>query len=154
MTTGGASNAISAPIGSIDVVDGYEARPANGADVLNDQHLLYMLIVVPGLQQHSSSSGSDNGTYVTTLFYGWNTDAGSFNISIPWNRQTDTVTIGKQEFIRGQGNVFLVRINAKGKIYGRQFASLGGHSRFQDVLNYVQQQLPDDDLISSATLDH
>ena len=38
------------------------------------------------------------------------------------------------------------------QISGQQFASLGSHIRYQDVLKYIQQQLPNDELISSVKL--
>jgi hypothetical protein len=151
-TIGSTFNPLQSPVGSIDIVDGYEIKPANEEGIPNEQHLLYMLIITPGVQEHGSSSGSDYDKYVTTLSHTWNTEKGVLTLSIPWNRQTDTVTIGKQEFIREKGNVFVARLNANGELSGQQFASLGAHIRYQDVLKYIQQQLPNDELISSVKL--
>jgi hypothetical protein len=152
VTTGERFNAFSSPIGGIDIVDGYETKPAHETGILNEQHLLYILIITSAVQQHGSSSSSDLGKYVTTLRYTWNTEKGILTVSIPWNRQTDTVTIGKQEFVREKGDVFVVRLDANGEMSGQQFASLGSHIRNQDVLKYIQQQLPNDELISSVKL--
>ena len=151
VTTSDSSSEFSSPVGSIDIVDGYEKQPAHEADVLSD-HLLFILIVTSGVQEHGSNSSSDYGKYVTTLSHTWNTDKGRFAVSIPWNRQTDTVTIGKQEFVREKGDVFVVRLNANGEIFGQQLPSLGGPARYQEVLKYVQHQLPDDKIIASVKL--
>ena len=153
VTTGATLNSLSSPVGSIDIVDGYETKTAHETGILNEQHLLYILIVAPGVQEHGSSSRSDYGKYVTTLSHIWNTEKGTLTVSIPWNRQTDTAMIGKQEFVREKGNVFVVRVNANGEISGQQLASLGSHIRYQDVLKYIQQQLPNDELIASVKLD-
>ena len=147
VTTGSTSNALLSPVGSIDIIDGYESKPAHDTGNLNEQHLLYILIVTSAVQEHGSSSHDDYAKYVTTLNHTWNTEKGTLTVSIPWNRQTDIVTIGKQEFVREKGDVFIVRVDANGEMSGQQFASLGSHIRYQDVLKYVQQQLPNDELI-------
>jgi len=152
VTTEVIGNPFLSPIGIIDIVDGYETKPAHDTGILNEQHLLYILIITPVIQGHGSSGNSDFGKYITTLSHTWNTDKGTLTVSIPWNRQTDIVTIGKQEFVREKGDVFVVRLDANGNISGQQFASLGSHIRYQDVLKYVQQQLPNDELISSVKL--
>jgi hypothetical protein len=152
VTTGDTGNPFLSPVGGIDIIDGYETKPAHETGILNEQHLLYILIITSAVQQHGSSSSSDLGKYVTTLRYTWNTEKGTLAVSITWNRQTDTVTIGKQEFVREKGDVFVVRLDANGEMSSQQFASLGQHIRYQDVLKYIQQQLPNDGLISSVKL--
>jgi hypothetical protein len=152
VTTGDTGNPFLSPVGGIDIVDGYETKPAHETGILNEQHLLYVLIITSAVQEHGSHSSIDFGKYVTTLSYAWNTEKGVLAVSIPWNRQTDIVTIGKQEFIREKGNVFVARLNANGELSGQQFASPGLHVRYQDVLKYIQQQLPNDKLLSSVKL--
>src|SRR5450755_1588945 len=95
VTIGDELNALLSPIGSIDVVDGYETKPAHETGILNEQHLLYVLILTPCIQEHGSSSSSNYGKDVTTISHAWNTEKGTLSVSIPWNRQTDTVMIGK-----------------------------------------------------------
>ena len=115
-------------------------------------YLLYLLIITPGVQEHASSSSDDFGKYVTTLNHSWDTDKGAFSVSIPWNRQTDVVTIGKQDFLREKGNVFVVCLNLGGKIVGQQLTSLGAHSNFIELLDSVRKQLPKEELFSSLKL--
>ena len=119
VTTGDSGNSLLLPVGSVDIVDGYETKPVHDTGVLNEQHLLYILIITPCVEEHGSSSGSDFGKYVTTLNHEWSTEKGTLTVSIPWDRQTDTVTIGKQQFIREKGNVFVVRLGTKGEISGQ-----------------------------------
>ncbi len=152
VTTSGNSNEFSFPVGSIDIISGYEKKPTKDGGDLNEQNLLYVVILTPATNAHSSTSQNDYGKYVTTLTHSWNTEKGSFAVSIPWNRETDVVTIGKKEFVREQGNVFVVRLDTDGKISTRQLSSLRAHVHFQKVLEYVQQQLLDDKLISSVKL--
>jgi hypothetical protein len=151
VTTSNEENPLLDPIGCIDIIDGYEKQPDHEADALSS-HLLFMLIVTPGVQEHGSSSSSDFGEYVTTENYSWNTDKGTFSVSIPWNRQTDVVTVGKQDFIRKDGDVFIIRINENGEISGQQLPSLIGPARSEEVLKYIQKQLPEDKMVASIKL--
>jgi len=138
-------------IGGIDIVDGFGAKPANTTNT-DEQNLLYILIVGPSVEVHGSSSHSSNDKYFTTLDYSWNTEKSPFAVSIRWNRQTDVVAMGKREFIRAKGNVFVVRLDAGGEIASQQLANLGSHESFSEVLKHIQQQLPNDQLISSLRL--
>jgi hypothetical protein len=119
------------------------AMKQSGSRDYLEQHLLYIFFITPWRITSEK--------YVTTLSH-WNTEKGVLTVSIAWNRQTDTVTIGKQEFIRENGNVFIVRLNADGEVSGQQLASLGAHISYQDVLQYAHQQMPNDELISSVRL--
>lgn len=148
VTTGDTLNPLLSPVGSIDIVDGYERK----ADLINDQHLLYILILTPAVQEHGSGSSSTYDKYVTTLSHTWNTEKGTFNVSISWDRQKDVVMIGNQQFTRSQGDVFVVQLNADGAISGKQLANPDLHSNPQKVLQYIQHQLPEDKLVSSIQL--
>jgi hypothetical protein len=151
-TTGSESNALAPNVGCIDIITGLNKKQADETGLSDEQNLLYILIITSGIQEHGSSGSNDYGRFVTTLNHSWNTDKGTFAVSIPWNRETDMVTIGKQEFLREKGNVFVVKLNAAGEIVSQQFASLGSHSNFQQMLDYIHQQLPNDKLISSVKL--
>ena len=152
VTTGSKSNSLSSNVGCVDIVVGYEKKTDRGEELPNEQNLLYVLIVAPEVQEHGSSSSNDYGRYVTTLNRSWSTDKGTVSISIPWNRQTDTVTIGKQDFSREKGNVFVVQLNPDGQITGKQLPSLGAHSNFTELLDYINKQLPTEELFSSLRL--
>jgi hypothetical protein len=138
VTTGENSTALASSVGRIAIVTGYEAELARTTGTINEQNLLYIVIATPANQTHASGSSSDYARYVTTLNYSWDTELGTFAVSIPWDRQKDTVKIGGKKFDRSKGNVFLVEIGTNG-VSGRQFASLGLHARFQDVLQSIQQ---------------
>lgn len=116
------------------------------------QHLLYVLIVCPGVQELGMSSGTDYGDYVTTLDHTWGTKTGAITVSIPWDRRTDTVTIGKQTFSREKGNIFVVRVEPNKELVGQQLTSLGPNASFHQVLEYICQQLPKDEFIRSLKL--
>jgi hypothetical protein len=152
VTTGDNSTAFSSNVGCLDVVTGYETEPAQATGTVNDQNLLYVAIITPAIQQHGSASSSDYARYVTTLTHSWNVESGTFTISIPWDRQKDTVTIGNREFKRIDGNIFLVEIGTNG-VSGKQFASLGPHVRLEDVIQSIRQQLPNDELVASMRLE-
>jgi hypothetical protein len=141
------SEAFLSHIGCIDIVSGYDN------DVPGDeQDLLYILIVHPTVQAHSSSSSSDNGRYITTLNQSWETEKGTISVKVQWDRQSDIVSIGKDGFAREKGNVFVVRPDASGEMAAQQLASLGAHAGFQEVLQNIQGQLPNDGLIASLKL--
>jgi hypothetical protein len=138
-------------VGGVDIVDGYSAQPINETDG-NEQHLLYILIICPGVRAHSSTSSSDSGRYFSTLDYSWDTENGKISMQVQWNRDSDTVAIGDQKFDRNKGNVLVVRRETNGKIVGEQLSSLGTHAAFSEVLYHVQQKLTNDQLIASLEL--
>jgi hypothetical protein len=151
-TTGDEFNALVSPVGGIDIVSGYETASAKSTGAINEQHLLYMLILTRSNQEHGANSSSDFGKYVTAINHTWNTENGQLTTSIHWDRQADTVLVGAQEFIRAKGNVFVVRVDTNGVASGQQLGNLGAHSNCQEVLSYIQQQLPGDVVISSAQI--
>lgn len=151
-TTGDESKALVSPVGGIEIVSGYETAPAKSTGAINEQHLLYVLILTRSYHEQGSSGSSDFGKYVTTINQQWNTENGRLTTSIHWDRQADTVLVGAQQFIRTKGNVFLVRIDTNGVVSGQQLGNLGAHSNFQEVLGYIQRQLPDDVALSSAQI--
>lgn len=148
VTTGNTGCPLLSPVGSIDIVDGYERKAA----LVNDEHLLYILIVTPAVHEHGSDSGSDYDKYVTTLSHTWNTERGSFSVSIFWDRQTDVVTIGSQQFNRSNGDVFVVHLDTHGSVSGQQLPNIASHSNCRNVLRYIQEKLPNDKLVSSIQL--
>jgi hypothetical protein len=145
-TTGDRSTALS-QVGLVDIVEGYP----NNNDALS-QNLMYVLVVCPNVKAHGSSSDIKMEKYLTVLNYSWNVESGSISIQVPWNRDSDTVFIGDKSFVRGKGNVFVVRREASGKIAGQQLSSLGMHAAFPEVLHHVQQELTNDKLIASLEL--
>jgi len=146
-TTGGQSQALSPIPGCIDIVSG---RALSGADT-SDQNLLYLVIVLPGLQTRGSGSSSDYGTYVTTLLFHWETGTGSVSIPVQWDRQRDTVSVSNQTFVRSKGNVFVVRREADGALTATQAGSLA-HGNAPMVLRHLREQSPQDELIASLRL--
>jgi len=152
VTSGDQSKTLLSPLGSIDIVDGYATKSDQEPGVQYDKHLLYVLIMTSCVQEHGSSSESDYGEYFTRLSHTWNTEKGLLTVSIPWNRQTDIVTIGNQKFNRKQGNVFVVRVNSNEQIFGQQLANPASEIGFQKLLEYIQKQLPKDKLIASIKI--
>jgi len=148
VTSGEESQALATPVGCVDIVVGHERKSTDESD----QNLLYLLIVTPGLRELGSGSSSDNAEYVTTLKDNWNTEKGSFAVAVSWDRKRDVVTIGSREFQRRAGNVFIVRSNPNGAVSGEQLPSLGTRTDASGLLQYVQQQRPNDKSISSIVL--
>jgi hypothetical protein len=149
-TTGTAGWPFSNPVGSIEIVSGVE----NGSDDASDRHLLYLLILTPGLQGGETGGSSDYGTYVTTLIDSWDTDKGPFSVSVSWDRKRDVVIIGSREFKRSVGDVFVVTVSTNGTVSGEQLPSLSTPSDASGLLHYVQQQLPNDKRFSAIRLRH
>lgn len=148
VTTGVTSYPLQTPVGGIDIVDGHERK----ADLINDQHLLYILNITPAIQSQGSSGNNTYDKYVTTLNHSWKTEKNTFNVSISWDRQADMVTIGTQQFNRSNGNVFVVRLATNGEISGQQLPSIDSHSNSLKLLQYIQEKLPSDKLINSIQL--
>ena len=150
-TSGDRSQALSPEVGCIDIVSGHGCKPFNTTNS-DEQHLLYVVIVCPGVRAQGSSSSSQYDKHDTTLNHTWNTTAGLIAIAVRWDRQADTVSIGKQEFMREHGNLFIVRCEAGGVTTCRQLTGLGSHAGCQEVLQFIRKQLPKDRLVASLTL--
>jgi len=148
VTTGVDSQGLLTPVGCVDIVTGNE----NGSADASDRHLLYLLILTPGLRELGSSSFSDYGKYVTTLKDQWDTEKGSFAVTLSWDRTRDVVTIGDREFDRSAGDVFVVAVDTNGAASGEQLPTLGAPSGASGLLHYIQKQLPNDKRISSIVL--
>jgi hypothetical protein len=145
VTTNDTSNELLLPVGSVDIVNGYETEAPNA----NDHPLLYVIFITSASQEHGSGGNSDYGAYNTTLSHTWDTEKGVLQASVSWDRRSDTVTIGKSEFIRSKGNVFIARLNANGEISGKQLVNLTSPSNLKEILHFIQQQLPNDSQIAS-----
>lgn len=146
VTTGDRAAALS-QVGLVDIVEGY----SNDKDYVF-QDLIYVLVVCPDIKVHGSGSGIDMEKYLTTLNYFWDAESGKISIQVQWNRDLDVVSIGNKKFDRGKGNVFVVRRETSGEIVGQQLPSLGTHAAFSEVLNHVQQQLTNDQFITSLKM--
>src|ERR1039458_8674742 len=151
LTTGSQEAPLSPETGSIDIVDGYSTKAFKGTNAV-PRHLLYVVIVCPGVQELGMSSGADYGEYITTLDHRWSTKTGVVAASVSWDRRTDTVEIGKQKFSRDKGNVFIVRCEPNKEVVGQQLTSLVPNAGFHQVLDHVRQQLPNDEFIGSLKL--
>jgi hypothetical protein len=153
-STGERLRAFESRIGGVDIVEGY-TNFSFGGEQGPQEDLIYMLIlgpIIPVEGAHSESGSSDFGTYLTTLDYSWAFGGRRFAVSIRWNRETDTVSVGSQEFSRDKDNVLMVRIDESGKVLSQQLSSPGPHSSHQQALQYIQQQLTNDAVISSLKL--
>jgi hypothetical protein len=156
ITEGGRSQALAPIVGCIDIISGHASKRSNTTDI-DEQNLLYVVTLCPDVQRHDTgniaeASTSDYGQFVTTLNHTWDTSSGEIAVAVQWDRQTDTISIGKQEFIRENGNLFIVRCKPSGERVCQQLASLGPHDGFQEVLQSIRKQSPNDQLITSLTL--
>jgi hypothetical protein len=152
VTSGSTSYGLAPVVGAVEIVSGYSNSA--GSD---EQNLLYIVTVCPdvlrsNVKNISENSGADYGKYVTTLDHTWNNSAGSETVTIRWDRQADTVSIGKQSFIRGKGNLFIVRAHAGGDAMCQQLESLGPHIGAQGVLQSISKQLSNDRMITTLEL--
>jgi hypothetical protein len=143
--------AFSSSGGGINIVEGCPSKPDNLVRDSN-QDLLYLIFVSADSPLRHSAGNFVMGPYVTSINHTWNGGTNDLTVSCAWNRQKDTIAVGKQEFSRQKGNVFVVQLDAKRKVFCRQLASLGPHSSFQQVLEHARQQLPNDEQIRKLTL--
>jgi hypothetical protein len=125
-STGNGLSTFESRIGGVDIVEGY-TNSAFGGEQGPQIDLIYTLIVgpiIPTEGAHSESQSCNYDTYLTTLDYSWTFGGRTFAVSIRWNRETDTVSIGSQEFSRDKSNVLVVRIDESGKVLSEQLSSL------------------------------
>jgi hypothetical protein len=138
--------------GGIIIMEGCPTRAIIGGSSGPDRNLVYVMFISPKFPQHDTSGSIIFGEYITTLIHTLNDGTSDVKVLFDWNRQKDTIAVGKQEFPREKGNVFVVQLDAKGEVVCRQLASLGPHSSFQEVLEHARQQLPNDEQIRKLTL--
>jgi hypothetical protein len=150
-TAGESNRALSPHPGVVAIVSGEAYKPFNATNA-PPQNLLYLAIVLPGLQAHGSGSGGDYGKFITTLTYNWDTQAGRISVVVQWDRQTDTVRVANQRFTRSRGNVLMVRRQTDGQLVAQQVPSLGPNANHTTVLQHLREQLPTDALIASLNL--
>lgn len=137
--------------GGICIVQGSPTTPVIGGASGSDQNLLYVIFISPKWPQ-KDTSGVGFSKYVTTVIQTLSTGTRDIKVLFDWNRQKDTIAVGKQEFPREKGNVFVVQLDVKGEVICRQLTSLGPDSSFQQVLEHARQQLPNDKQIRKLTL--
>ena len=152
-TSSVASRALATQVGCVIIVDGSRLN-AMSEEISKDEHLIYILIVCPEIEQHGSSVNDDLGTYVSTFDRTWVSSDGSIEVSIKWDRRTDIIIAGKQTFDREKGNVFVVRAEARKPISIQQLTDLGPTADFQQLLEHVQRQLPNEQILKSLKLDN
>jgi hypothetical protein len=104
----------SSHVGYIQIVSGNRLGLL-GINKGDEEDLLYLLVVCPRTKSHGSSSGADYGKYVTTLSHSWQTEAGTISVDVRWDRSTDVVSLGTEEFVREKGNFFVVRLETDEK---------------------------------------
>jgi hypothetical protein len=145
--TGGRFATLESRVGGLNILEGCPNSGDGG-----EQDLLYTLILGPVCQTHGSSVNSDYGTYVTTESYTWSCERITLSVSIRWDRQTDTVYVGKQEFSRSKSDLLVVRIAEDGTVSSQQLIGLGSGFGPQRVLDQIRQQLTNDETVASLKL--
>jgi hypothetical protein len=147
--TGETFNAFENRVGGIAIVDGFGIAPTT-ADV-ESQDLLYIVIVGSTIEWRGPSIDQNDRGIISVFNFSWTTDEGNLASSIEWNRNTDSVAIGKQEFDRQKGNEFLVTIDSGG-FKSQQMTNFSTHYSFQQVLENAQNQTMVENPIHSAQL--
>lgn len=136
--------------GGLDVVKGAPAEAFTGRVSGSDKNLLYVLLISPEFPK-KSTSGIVFGEYSTTLIYTLNDGTRDIPVSFEWDRKNDTIAMGGRKFSRANGNVFVVRLDAEGKVVCQQIANLGPDGSPQQALELVRQKLPNDELVRKLT---
>jgi hypothetical protein len=138
--------------GGLIIVKGSPTTFLIGGASGNDQNLLYVLFISPEFPRLNTSGSIIFTEYSTRLSHMLNDGTRDIPVSFEWDRQNDAILVGSQKFSRVKGNIFIVQLNAKGKVVCRQMTGLGPHSSSQRVLEFVRQQSPNDELIRNLTL--
>jgi hypothetical protein len=147
LTVGVTSKGFSSFRGCIDIISGC----VNQKNTMQE-NLLYLVILRPGMQERNTDGGQVFGKYITTIDHRWDTDGGTYTVSVGWNRQNDTVDIGKQKFERAKGSLFVVCLESNMTSVAQQLPNPGFNVGFQQVLDYVRHQLPDNKSLESLKL--
>lgn len=150
-TTSISSGSLASNVGCIDIVSGHKNTWGREH---SEENLVYVLIISQKSYHDitATSSGTDFGEYATTLHHEWSANSGSLSVDVRWDRDTDRVSVGKEQFSRANGNVFVARLETNGMCRFQQVTNLGPHANLQQTLDAIRQRMPNDPLIRSAEL--
>ena len=133
--------------GGLVVVKGALAEPLTGRVSGTTQNLLYVLFISTEFPR-KDTSGVVFGEFSTTLVHTLNDGTRDIQVSLEWDRKSDKISVTNLKFSRATGNVFVVRLDAKGNVVCRQLGNLGPNGPAQEALELARQKLPNDGLVS------
>ena len=133
--------------GGLVIVRGAPAEPSTGRVSGSTQNLLYVLFVSTEFPK-KDTSGVVFGEYSTTLVHTLNDGTRDIQVSLEWDRKSDSIAVTNLKFSRTTGNVLFVRLDAKGNAVCQQIGSLGPNGSAQEALELARQKLPNDGLVS------
>ena len=116
------------------------------------ENLIYLLIVCPHLKVVEHGTGSTHGVRVNSYYSFWKSAGGEVSISLDWNKRTDKVIIGKEQFNRKVGNVFVVVRQPTGNIMTRQLSGLGSNADASAALTFIKNQIANDAVIANVRI--
>lgn len=119
----------------------------------NAQRLFVCVVALcPGFRGGLRGSSDSFRGHSATSSWTWQTNVGDVSLSMSWDRRADTVEIGGARYSRAAGNTFLARYEHPGHWTVQQLASIPLPRTPTSALEQIQQQLPNDPLVSSLAL--
>jgi hypothetical protein len=146
------SHAVLPELGIIQVARGAEL--AQGCRVAGEEeNLLYVLIVCPGLGGESTGSRRNVGLLTSVFTYLFSTTRGEISVSFTWDRQADMVHIAGVNYERANGNAFILRRDpATGHFSAQQLSNIDRQLNATEALRQMQAQLAADPVITSLRI--
>jgi hypothetical protein len=139
-------------VGCLSTVKGRAVQ--NGHAIGERQSLLYLMIICPDVtaaaNQGSGGGVEGNPMIKPKIYYEWQTTNGPVRVSFEWDTRKDRILVGGQEFMRPNGNVFVIERQPNGKLFAQQCGTLGSNASLGDVAYEIRRKLPGDHFVSSA----
>lgn len=139
------------PTGVWWVVPGY-ALEDKGRKMGAQGNLIYLLVVCPELSPIMRRTAVAYGGAINNYVSEWGTSTGKVSIAASWNKRSDKVAIGKQEFERDRGNILVVIRKPSGELSCTQLASPASSLDRKSLLKFIKEKLPGEPVIQSAEL--
>ena len=124
----------------------------NGREIGPQENLLYLLVVWPELAATGHGTGTDYGRGYNSYISRWETAKGDVSVTVTWDKRTDKVSIGGQQFDRGLGSTFVIVRQPEGMLKVTQLPSPGPDSESQAALDFIQKRMINDATVRSVRL--
>ena len=137
--------------GFLTILRGY-ALNANNEPTGPERPLIYWLTICPGLQANGSGTESGDSSHRSVHKQTWFAQPNDVVIEVDWDRLNDNVIMHGKQYVRSDGNVFVIVRESDGKISSWQIKGNEDSSDPKEVMKSIRSKLPDNKWVAGVEL--
>lgn len=118
----------------------------------DQQNLIYLLVVCPQLNAISRGTTTEFGRRFNAYICHWESSEKKVNVTMKWDKREDKVLLGKRQFARSLGNVFVLIRQTDGSETAIQLPNPGSDLPPKDVLQFIKGHMTNDSIIAAIKL--